>query len=416
MSRELELLAERFGTPLYVYQLENAAAAWAALSLALPERSLLHYSLKANPHPDVVAKLIELGARAEISSPEELDVAVSSGASPNECLYTGPAKTEAELGYAISNGVRRFSIESERDYLRMRRAAATAEVQVECLLRINGQPSGATGLRMTGSASQFGIDLGALKSGRQALASTAQTRVVGFHLFPVSNARDEGSLRDALVGSIRSAQAAAEILDIPLELVDLGGGFAAPYATPGRRPVYDDLKLELETALDDNLPGWRQGQPQIAFESGRYLVGDSGEFICTVMDVKRTGSRTFVLLDGGINHLGGMAGLGRLIRPSASPRSDGGTSDEVTLVGPLCTPADVLGVAVRLPPVKPGDKLVFPNTGAYGLTASLTAFLSRPVPVEIALDGEKTVSATRMQRYRAALDGTGPKEPNHAHH
>lgn len=416
MSPELETLAERFGTPLYVYRLEHTAAAWNALKLALPEQALLHYSLKANPHPDLVRHLIGLGARSEISSPAELDAAMSSGASGWDCLYTGPAKSDTELAYAVTRGVRRFSIESEQDYRRVQYAAVSAKVQVECLLRINGNPSGATGLRMGGSASQFGIDLESLEGRRESFASTPHTRVVGFHLFPVSNARDEESLRDTLIGSIRHAQAAAKVLDITLELVDLGGGFAAPYASPGDRPVYTNLKSSLELALDDYLPGWRQGHPQIAFESGRYLVGDCGEFICTVMDVKHSGSRTFVVLDGGINNLGGMAGLGRLMRPSASPRLNSAAVEEVTLVGPLCTPADVLGLAVKLPQVERGDKLVFPNTGAYGLTASLTAFLSRPVPAEITLDGEKILSATRMQGSRVALNGSAPdaKEQDHA--
>lgn len=403
-AHDLPSLAARFGTPFYAYRLERAAAAWRDLKASLPDGALLHYSLKANPHPNLVSTLIGLGARAEISSPGELDTALDAGAEAIECLYTGPAKSADELAYAITRGVRHFSVESELDYARVGDAAAEAGATVDCLVRVNGSPTGGTGLRMTGGATQFGVPLESLTGRQASFAPTAATRVTGIHLFPISNALDEDSLLQELTSSIRNARAAADALGIALGLVDLGGGFAAPYAAPGDRPDYGRMKDALEAALDRDLAGWRNGQPRIAFESGRYLAGDCGEFVCTVMDVKTSGSRTFVVLDGGINHLGGMAGLGRLLRPSAAPRYDGEPTGRVTLTGPLCTPADVLGLAVDLPAVRSGDLMVFPNTGAYGLTASLSAFLSRPAPAEIALEREAIVSATRMQRIRTDLD------------
>ncbi len=404
----LDALAERFGTPLYVYRLERAAAAWRDLSGSLPDGSLLHYSLKANPHPDLVRRFVELGGRPEISAPGELDAALAAGARAVACLYTGPAKSDRELAYAIGLGVRRFSVESEQDYRRVAQAAAAASAQVECLVRVNGSPSAATGLRMTGTASQFGVDLDSLASRRAGFAPAGGARVVGLHCFPVSGARDEDALLAALLDSIRTAPAAADALGIPLEFVDLGGGFASPYAEPGDRPVYGGLRAALEPALDEHLPGWRRGEPQIAFESGRYLAGDCGELVCTVMDVKDSGARTFVLLDGGINHLGGMSGLGRLLRPRAAPVPKPGPAAAVTLAGPLCTPADVLGLGVPLAPVDPGELLVIPNTGAYGLTASLLAFLSRPAPAEVVLDRGTVVSATRMQYGRTGIDVSTP--------
>lgn len=322
-ARDLEAPVEQYGTPLYVYRLERAAIAWRDLTEALPAPSLLHYSLEANPHPDLVRTLIRLGARTEVSSPAELDAAISGAAPGQECLYTGPAKSDQELEHALARGVRRFSVESELDYRRVSDAAASAGAQAECLIRINGYPSGATGLRMSGAMSQFGVDLESLPKRRSGFASTAHPGIAGIHLFPVSNARDEHSLREALTNSIGHARLASDTLGIETEMVDLGGGFAAPYAAPGHRPVYDGLRHALEAALDGAFPGWRLGRPHIAFESGCYLAGDCGEFICTVMDAKSSGSRRFIVLDGGINHLGGMAGLGRLLRPSASPELDG---------------------------------------------------------------------------------------------
>jgi diaminopimelate decarboxylase len=169
--------------------------------------------------------------------------------------------------------------------------------------------------------------------------------------------------------------------------------------------VYGRLRTALTAVLDEHLPGWRDGEPVIAFESGRYLVGDSGRLVTTVTDVKNSRGNTYAVLDAGINHLGGLSGLGRLLPLSAQPLSGSGPAADdagdrepamVTLAGPLCTPADILARAVDLPGLRPGDLLAFPNVGAYGLSASLLGFLGHPAPAELVVDGTETVSAGRL--------------------
>jgi diaminopimelate decarboxylase len=184
-----------------------------------------------------------------------------------------------------------------------------------------------------------------------------------------------------------------------MQILDIGGGFGAPYAVPGNRPAYDKLRVELERTLDENFPHWRSGMPQIVCESGRYLVGDCGELISSVTNVKESRGHRFVILDAGINTLGGMSGLGRLMPVAVKPVDRWVSADRqvATLVGPLCTPTDILGRNVQLYPLKPGDTITVPNVGAYGATASLLLFLSRPAPREIVVRGGEIVTVSQLE-------------------
>lgn len=417
----LRRLVERYGSPLYVYDLARVRTALEDLHAYLPQPSRIYYSLKANPHPGLVAELRRGGACAEVTSRGELAAALEAGHPAGALMYSGPGKVRAELDEAIAAGMRTFSVESFGDLERTGAAAHAQGVTADCVLRINaaGAP-GEAGLRMTGGPSQFGFDLDDLAEHKARLLVKG-TRITGMHFFPLTNARDEAGLCAELAQSVRTAAQLREELGIPLHLLDLGGGFASPYATPGERPVYQGLRTALSTVLDEHLPGWRDGEPVIAFESGRYLVGDSGLLVTTVTDVKNSRGSAYAVLDSGVNHLGGLSGLGRLLplraQPLAAPdphrdgeRPEDAGPDTVTLAGPLCTPADILARAAELPGVRPGDLLAFPNVGAYGLSASLLGFLGHPAPAEILVDGHEIVSTTRLALRRHTVEPlTGPQ-------
>ncbi|MFI7110329.1 type III PLP-dependent enzyme [Nonomuraea sp. NPDC050227] len=397
-----ELLARMFGSPLYVYQLQEVDNALTDLRLALPRDTIVYYSVKANPHPEIIRRLHSAGCRAEISSSGELANTALAGVPPTDCLYTGPAKTVEELTLAMEAGVRRFSAESIDDLRRIGAVATKLSTKAECQLRVNAAAAGATSLRMTGALTQFGTSAAELAARADELYSVPGTSIVGLHFFPLSNARDEQSL----IAEFRASLATAAALNLPMQCLDLGGGFAAPFAAPGRRPRYELLATALEQALDEFVPAWRVGSVEIAFESGRYLTAGCGSLVCTVTEVKQPGGNVFVLLDGGINHLGGMAGLGRLARPAAVPVD---VSDDAgllgTITGPLCTPADVLGRSVPIGEPAAGDLVIFPNVGAYGLTASLLGFLGRPIAPEVVVDGAATVSVSRLRLVRETEKG-----------
>ncbi|GAA0401806.1 type III PLP-dependent enzyme [Streptomyces luteireticuli] len=405
-------LARRYGTPLYVYDLDRVVAAQRDLRSSLPDGFTVYYSFKANPHPELARALREIPdgpCRAEVCSEGELDSALAAGFPAAEILYGGPGKTDGEITRAVAAGVRTFSVESPGDLRRVGTIARGHGVTADCLLRVNDTSSaGATSLRMTGAPSQFGIDRETLADEYAELAAVPGTRLVGLHFYPLSNARDEDGLIGEFRQSIATAAALHAELGLPLRVLDLGGGFAAPYAVPGERPVYGRLRAALEEALDTHLPQWRTGEIHLACESGRYLVGDCGELVLSVTNVKESRGRTFAVADGGVNTLGGMAGLGRLLPLAVRLDEEQGEEQgrgtcTASLTGPLCTPGDILGRDVELPDPAPGDLVTVPNVGAYGATASLLLFLSRPAPVEAVVRGTETVSVTRLVARRTPV-------------
>ncbi len=316
-----------------------------------------------------------------------------------EILYTGPGKRAADLAGALRHGVREFSADSVTGLDQLEAAAAEAGVTVRCLLRINDDhPAEGQGLTMTGVASQFGADTALVQARPADFAGREHVIVHGLHLYMGTNLDSVPALAAQFHRSLRTAVLLASALrahGAEIRVLDLGGGFGAPFAKAGKALELAGLRAELERMLDDEVAGWRDGAPQIVFESGRYLVGTAGTLLTTVLDVKRSHGRNVVVLDSGINHLGGMSGLRRLppllphlVSERDSPDPGAGMLEDVMVTGPLCTPLDLWARTARLPPVRPGDRLAVPNVGAYGLYASLVAFLGHPLPVEVVVDGD----------------------------
>ncbi|MFJ6610143.1 phosphopantetheine-binding protein [Streptomyces sp. NPDC091289] len=409
-------LADTYGTPLYVYDLDEVEAAHQELRAILPEGAALFYSLKANPHPDIARTLAAAGCRGEVSSTGELTAALESGFDPAEILYTGPGKTAGEIGLAVRSGVGTFSAESLQDLRRLGSVALAHGRRARCLLRVNGTHGGGGGLRMTGVPSQFGLPLETAADWAPEAVEVPGVDLAGFHAFAMTNAVDEEALFGETEASLAAIIEVALRHGLPVETLDLGGGFAHPYAVPGARPPYPRFRERMEAAVARLLPTGASTPVELAFESGRYLTGACGQLLTRVTDTKRSKGRTYVVLDTGVHHFGGLSGLRRLPPVAAAPVDpDGspagrppGATERLTLVGPLCTPSDVLAHDAVLPLPEPGDLLAVPNVGAYGLTTGLLGFLSRPTPVEIAVHQGRLVSASSLQLRRTpATPGKG---------
>jgi len=395
-------LAERFGTPLYVYDLAVLRRSAERLLTALPEDSTLLYSMKANPLPSVLDALQRAGCGSEVSSPGELATALGTGNTAQPVLYTGPAKSVDELRAAAEAGVL-VSCESAAEVERARRALGRTPLRA--ILRI--QPSGDTkaGLSMA-EGRQFGLLEDEAVELCRDLAGDVE--VLGFHCYAGSQFPTCEALLDVFATAAELMARLARACRIELRVADLGGGFPWPYAEPGA-----GLDLTpLAAGFAEALAPLREAGAQPWFESGRALVAPAGRLLTRVMDVKRREGRTLVILDAGVNVLGGMSGLGRVLRPATVLRNlsrpEGGelTAD---VVGPLCTPLDRLAVNTLIAEPRIGDLLCVENVGAYGATAALGPFLSRPAAVEVVVDDDAVVEAWALaNRHEPVPIGTPP--------
>ncbi|MEV4878668.1 type III PLP-dependent enzyme [Streptomyces cyaneofuscatus] len=406
----------RIPTPAYVYDLAEVRRNHSALRAALPDGCGLYYSLKANAHPALLRTLRAEGAAPEVCSSGELDAALDAGWPAAEVLYTGPGKRDAEIDAALRAGVRHFSVDSPHAIEQLDRIAAGHGVRAAYLLRINDdQPVPGQGLAMTGVASQFGADTRWVLAEPARFAGRPHAELTGLHLYMGTNLAQPEALLGQFARSLDTAKTLRTELarhGARIRVLDLGGGFGAPFATAGERIDLTALRPELTELLDRELPGRELSDRElpgrgadgirVVFESGRYLVGTAGVLLTSVLDVKRSHGKDVVVLESGINHLGGMPGLRRLppLNPRLVPTSgEERPADVDTLVtGPLCTPLDTWSRAARLPALRPGDVLAVPNVGAYGLSASLVGFLGHPLPTEAVVDGDDPGRAPELTR------------------
>lgn len=379
-------LVEDFATPLLVHDTAVLRRRAAGLQQVLPEGSTLLYSLKANPLAPVVAALQGAGCGSEVSSLGELATALGTGTPPGPVLYTGPGKSVEELRAAVNAGAI-LSCESAVEVARARDALAPEPLRV--VLRIQPTSRPAAGLSMA-DGRQFGfLEEEAVELCRR---HDGDVEVLGFHCYLGSQLATCEALLAAFGHTVDVVERVASACGIRLRIADLGGGFPWPYATPGDGP---DL-APLAAGLDHLVAPLRAQGADIWFESGRSLASPAGQLLTTVMDVKQRGGKTVVVVDAGVNILGGMSGLGRVLRPSTVLRNlsaPGGAELTADVVGPLCTPLDRLAVNTTIAAPAVGDLLCVENVGAYAATAALSAFLSRPAAVEVITDGDEVIEA-----------------------
>ncbi|MBS0031779.1 hypothetical protein ACTJJ0_32605 [Chitinophaga sp. 22321] len=380
-----------YGSPLYVYDINKVIAAYQHLQTCLPPEAAIFYSVKANPHPFIIRQLYDCGAGVEVSSPGEIHAALQAGVAAERCLFTGPGKSISDLEFSLHKGIAFFSVESEMELRRIEKAADNfPATEISLLLRINPvQAARGISLTMMGKDSQFGIDEALIISYPERFKSRKKNvAIVGFHTYMGSNITTIAHLTEAFEIGLQCACRMGNALNIKPEVINLGGGFWHPFANNEPSPRYEPLQPVVAALLARYFPNHR---PRFIFESGRFLVGASGCLATTVQDVKWCRNTQYGILDSGINHLGGMAGLRRVPRYEIDIHKEDKAHEPLScwvLAGPLCTPLDVFTYDITTTPFFCGDIIVIKNVGAYSLTASLIGFLSFEPPVEICvLDG-----------------------------
>ncbi len=383
----VDLLAHRVGsTPFFAYDRRLIRERVAMLRSLLPERLRLGYAVKANPMPAVVHLLASLVDALDVASAHEMRVALDTGADAGRISFAGPGKTDAELAQAVGSGVT-IEVESVGESRRVVRAGESVGVRPRVAIRVN--PDFAvrgSGMRMGGGPQQFGVDAEQVP-GLLREADAAGVDLLGFHVFAGSQNLSADLLIQAQARTVDLVLTLSQDAPQAVRYVNLGGGFGVPYF-PQDRP------LDIE-AVAANLTGLVDGRlapalPDAAFviELGRYLVAEAGVYVTRVVDRKESRGSTYLVVDGGMHHqLAASGNLGQVIRRNYPIAVGTAVSAEpaetVTVVGCLCTPLDLLGDRVDLPRADVGDLVVLFQAGAYGLTASPTAFLGHPAPLEI---------------------------------
>jgi diaminopimelate decarboxylase len=382
----LERLAARVGqTPFYAYDRSLVERRIAELRAALPASIKLHYAMKANPMPALVAFMTALVDGIDVASAGELKVALDAGSDPHEISFAGPGKRQAELRQAVAAGIL-INLESFREVAEL--AAISEELKLAARVAIRINPDfelRGSGMKMGGGAKPFGVDAEQVPELLAAIEA-AGLQFEGFHLFAGSQSLKAEAICEAQRNAYELALSLSAHAPSPVRFLNLGGGFGIPYFPGDERldlgTVGDNLR-HLALRATEEMPNAR-----LVIELGRYLVGEAGVYVSRVVDRKGSRGQTFLVVDGGLNHhLAASGNFGQVIRknyPLAIGNRMGDTETEVvSIVGPLCTPLDLLADRVELPVAQPGDLVVIFQSGAYGASASPQRFLGHPEVVEV---------------------------------
>lgn len=382
----LTRLAARVGrTPFYAYDRSLLTARVQQLRAALPPAVKLHYAMKANPMPALVGHMAPLVDGIDVASAGELMVALDAGADPQEISFAGPGKTETELRQAVAAGIL-INVESFREVPLLAAAAKELGMPARVAVRVNPDfELKSSGMKMGGGPKQFGVDAEQVPELLAAIGK-AGLAFEGFHLFAGSQNLKPESIVEAQQKSFALACKLAEHAPSPVKFLNLGGGFGIPYF-PGEQildlaPIGANLADIVDQAYTA-LP-----QAEIVIELGRYLVGEAGLYVSRVIDKKVSRGQTYLVTDGGLHHhLSASGNFGQVIRknyPAAvGNRMEAADTENVSVVGPLCTPLDLLADKMTLPAAEPGDLVVIYQSGAYGASASPQGFLGHPAVMEV---------------------------------
>ncbi len=366
-------------TPAYVYDFAVIAARIGLLRAALPAKVGVHYAIKANPFPPLLERIAPLVDGMDVASAGEMGRALDVMPATH-ISFAGPGKRDAELEAAIRAGVT-INLESIAEGQRALAIGKALDLTPRLAVRVNPDfELRGSGMKMGGRASPFGIESAHVPElVRQLRGEGAAWR--GLHIFAGSQSLDTEAIIATQAATVDLAARLVDEIGAVPPLVNLGGGFGIPYF-PGDTPV--DVGA-IGAALAGTV---RRLDTEYAIELGRWLVGEAGVYLARVVDRKESQGETFLIVEGGLNHhLAATGNFGTVVRRNypvaVAHRMQDPAEEVVTVVGPLCTPLDRLADRVALPRAEVGDMIAVFASGAYGATASPSAFLGHSPVAEI---------------------------------
>ena len=382
----LDELARRIGrTPFYAYDRARITERIAFVRKHMPPRAQLNFAVKANPMPALVRQMASLVDGFDVASAGELDVVLQANVPARTISFAGPGKSRAELARAAAAGVL-VNVESLREIRVLGQIGQETGNTARVAVRVNPDfELKSSGMKMSGGPTPFGIDSEMVPEALHAIAA-AGLQFEGFHIFAGSQNLNAAAICEAHTRALELVLKLTDDAPAPVRIVNIGGGLGIPYfpADVGLdlAPIAANL-ADIDETLRRNLPG-----AVIVIELGRYLVGEAGVYVCRVVDRKVSRGRVFLVTDGGMHHhLAASGNFGQVVRKNfpvvIGNRMDDPPTETVSVVGPLCTPLDLLADRLEVPEAREGDLVAIFQSGAYGLTASPTAFLSHPPPAEV---------------------------------
>ncbi len=375
-------LAEKFGTPLYVYSGDGIVAHYAAFESAVSELDcMVHYAVKANSSLGVLSLLAQQGSGADIVSGGELKRALTAGITPDKIVFSGVGKTDDEIRAALQAGIGQFNAESAAELRHISQIAAETGRQAPVALRVNVNiDPGSHAKISTGQLStKFGIPVadGEAAILYRQLCSDPNLIPRGLAVHIGSQLLKLEPFESAYQELLALANMlCAEGLDVPI--LDLGGGIGVDYE--GDTTPDFDAYGQMVTRIFANLPY------KLGFEPGRSIAADNGVFLTRTLFVKKGDNKRFVIVDGAMNDL---------IRPTlyeafhrietvGPPKPEKSLAD---IVGPVCETGDYLGQGRAMPAIAEGEVLAVLSAGAYG-AVMMSNYNTRPEAAEVMIYNE----------------------------
>jgi diaminopimelate decarboxylase len=389
----LEDIAHQFGTPFYLYDLNNIYEKIQTIRDYFGDSIKLYYAIKANSNLEILKGMKEKVDGLDISSYGEMEQSLLAGYSAQQLSFAGPGKSYQELEKAIKGRIGIISVESLREMEDIRKISLSIGEKVDIALRVN--PTlliKEFAIKMGGQATQFGIDEEKLDSAVVYLRENeSHLSFKGIHVYSGTQCLNEEALVKNVDNVLEIAKRLKNEYDLECVWINLGGGFGVSY--------HDNQKLDIGKIAGgvkkgiENYKKFTKGNPDFVFELGRYLVTEAGIYVAKVVSHKESRGKLYFILDGGMNHhLAASGNFGQILKKNFLVKNLSNPDGEIkvcNLVGPLCTTLDLLGRDIPVESPRIGDAIAFLNSGSYGFTSSPLLFLGHETPVELLANGDE---------------------------
>ena len=388
---DFKALAQKYNTPLYVYDFNHFEKQFLELKKAFKARkSIIAYAVKANSNLSVIKKFASLGSGADCVSIGEVKRSLLAGVDKYKIIFSGVGKRDDEIEEALKLDILMINLESEAEMKRVEEIAQKLNKVARISIRVNPNidpkthPYISTGLH----ENKFGVDIERAKKMYIYAKKSKNLNPVGIHFHIGSQLTDLEPIKEAsqiVADLVRSLKA----IDVDIKFFDVGGGLGIKYKDEETIKPYDYAQAILSTLSGLDVT--------IVCEPGRFLVGNGGWFLSKVLYEKVNGDKRFVIVDGAMNDL---------IRPSLYNayhkievlNIKNEESSKANLVGPICESGDFFAKDIELPSTNPGDLVVIHSAGAYGFTMS-SNYNTRPRAAEVAIESGKDRLIRRRETF-----------------